>query len=261
MENASASSVTPNVPCALFDQEQWNSQPVSVPAEMPLTMYLNGAELVTVLCTPEKLNCLVLGFLYTEGIITGLGDLALMRICQEENLADIKLKTSYSPPSRRILTSGCGSGTSFERAGQKVDSDLAVSAEELLALMRQLHRHQEMFQQSGGLHCSTLCDRQRILLAAEDIGRHNTLDKIMGECLLRGIDTRDRILLTTGRISSEMLYKASRMQTPVIVSRSAPTDRAVALGQELGITIAGYARGSRLSVFAGGERLMTPSIR
>jgi len=119
-----------------------------------------------------------------------------------------------------------------------------------------LFRQQELFQLGGGIHCSALCDRRQILILAEDIGRHNTLDKIMGECLLRKLPTEDGILLTTGRISSEMLLKAARMQTPIVVSRGSPTERAISLGKELGISVIGYARGNRLSVFSVEERLL-----
>jgi FdhD protein len=125
--------------------------------------------------------------------------------------------------------------------------------------MKQLYRQQDLFQQCGGIHCSALCDRKQILVIAEDIGRHNTLDKIMGECLIKKIPTEERILLTTGRVSSEMLLKAARMQTPIVVSRSSPTKLAISLGNDLGITIIGYARGNRLSVFSAEERLLFTS--
>jgi len=127
----------------------------------------------------------------------------------------------------------------------------------VLGLMKQLYQQQSLFQLGGGIHSSALCDRTQILVLAEDIGRHNTLDKIMGECLMRGLPTQDGILLTTGRISSEMLLKAARMQTPIVVSRGSPTERAITLGNKLDITVIGYARGSRLSVFSGDERLLT----
>jgi FdhD protein len=101
-----------------------------------------------------------------------------------------------------------------------------------------------------------LGDNSSLLAVAEDIGRHNTLDKIMGECLLRKLSTRDKVLITTGRISSEMLSKAARMMTPIVVSRSSPTDRSISLAQELGITLVGYVRGSRLSVYTHNERVL-----
>ena len=92
-------------------------------------------------------------------------------------------------------------------------------------------------------------------MASEDIGRHNTLDKIQGECLLKGLSTKDRLLLSTGRLSSEMLLKAAKMQVPVVVSRHSTTGTAVSLARDLGITLVGHARGNRLSVFSHPERL------
>jgi FdhD protein len=133
---------------------------------------------------------------------------------------------------------------------------LVVAPGEVLALMKQLYQHQSLFQQCGGIHSSALGDRKQIMAVAEDIGRHNTLDKIIGECLMRKLSTQNGILLTTGRISSEMLLKAARMQAPIVVSRGSPTERAISLGHELGITVIGYARGRRLSVFSTKERLL-----
>ncbi len=227
---------------------------------MPLTIFINGQESVTILCTPTKLNCLVLGFLYLEGIIADVSEVASMRICEDEPIADVRLaRAEYTVPPRRMLTSGCGSGVSFQTQGQRVASGLVATPGEVLALMKQLYQQQSLFQQCGGIHGSALCDRKQILVAAEDIGRHNTLDKIMGECLLRKLSTRDGILLTTGRISSEMLLKAARMQTPIVVSRGTQTERDILLGRELGISVIGYARNNRLSVFSGGERLQAIS--
>ena len=126
---------------------------------------------------------------------------------------------------------------------------------EVLALMKQLQEQIDLNQFSGGMHASALCDRDNVIVVAGDVGRHNTLDKIQGECLLRGLSTKDRLLLTTGRVSSEMLLKAARMQAPVIVSRHSPTGSAVALARELGITLAGHAHGNRLMVYSHPERL------
>ena len=260
--NLPADGVAPDVPCNFFSGEEWLDKPTPLPYEMSLTLYINGQELVTILCTPTRLNCLVIGFLYSEGIIHGMADIASMRICEDEPIADVRLsKTDYAPPTRRTLTSGCGSGTGFNNAQPIVNSDLVTTPQEILELMKQLHQQQDLFQQCGGTHGSALCDRKQILVSAEDIGRHNTLDKILGECLLRKIPTRDCILLTTGRITSEMLIKAARMQTPIVVSRGSPTERAVSLGDALGITVVGYARGNRLSVFSKKERCRLPAAK
>jgi len=250
-------SITPDVTCDFFSEGKWQRDKVAVPGEMPLTIFINGQETVTILCTPTRLTHLVLGFLYLEGIIDDMKEVDSLRVCEDEPVADVRLsKTDYKEPPRHTLTSGCGSGVSFKLREQKVDSDLTITPEEVLSLMKQLYQQQDLFQLGGGIHSSALCNRKQILALAEDIGRHNTLDKIMGECLLRKLPTRDCILLTTGRVSSEMLLKAARMKVPIVVSRGSPTERAISLGKDLGITVIGYARGNRLSVFSGEGRIL-----
>lgn len=262
VKKPSTSGVNPNVTCNFFSGEEWRRETTAVPSEMPLTIFINRQETTTILCTPTMLTQLVLGFLYSERIITSTHEVASMRICQDEPIADVRLaKTEYALPPRRTLTSGCGSLVSSETQESGVNSRLTVSPQEVLLLMKQLYRQQNLFQQSGGIHCSALCNREQILVLTEDIGRHNTLDKIMGECLIKKLSTQDHILLTTGRISSEMLLKAARMQAPIVVSRGSPTDHAISLGNDLGITIIGYARNNRLSVFSAEERLCLPKTR
>lgn len=125
----------------------------------------------------------------------------------------------------------------------------------MLSLMGQLQEKMDLYRLSGGVHTSALSDTGNLLVVAEDIGRHNTLDKIHGECLERALSTRDRLLLTTGRVSSEMLLKAAKMQVPVVVSRHSPTGIAVSLACDLGIALIGHARGNRLLVYSHPERL------
>jgi len=252
--------VAPAIVFDRFSNEGWSRTSDHVPSEIALAIYVNRQELVTILCTPTKLNCLVLGFLYAEGIISGIDDVASMRVCEEESLADVMLSdTEYKLPTHRTLTSGCGGGATFKTQGQRVNSDLVASPEEVLSLMKQLQKQMALYRLCGGVHTSALSDTKNLLVVAEDIGRHNTLDKIQGECLLRGLATRDRLLLKTGRISSEMLLKAARMQAPVVVSRHSPTVSAVSLARDLGITLVGHARGSRLSVYSHPERLGYPT--
>jgi FdhD protein len=248
--------VTPDTLCYRFSDEGWLRTSVNVPSETELTISVNGQELVTILCTPTKLNCLVLGFLYAEGIISGVGDVASMRVCDEESLADVRLSNpEYKLPTLRKLTSGCGGGVAFITQGQRVNSGLVVTPTEVLSLMKQFQEQMELYRLCGGVHTSALSDTKNLLVVAEDIGRHNTLNKIQGECLLRGLSIRDGLLLTTGRVSSEMLLKAAKMQAPVVVSRTSPTGRAISLARDLGIALVGYARGSRLSVYSHPERL------
>jgi len=249
--------IAPDMGCDFFSDEGWQKASVNVPGEMSLTIYINGQELVTILCTPAKLNPLVIGFLYSEGVIKSVKDIASMRVCVEESLADVKLNTSdFKLPTKRTLTSGCGGGVALTSQARKVTSDLVVTPTEVLSLMKQLHEQSALYRLCGGVHTSALADTNNLLVVAEDIGRHNTLDRIQGECLLRGLTTKDRLLLSTGRLSSEMVLKAANMDIPVVVSRSSPTERSISIGGDLGITVIGYARASRLSVYSHPERIV-----
>lgn len=245
---------------------KWQCVSGKLPDEMPLALFVNGQELVSILCTPEKLNCLVIGYLRSEGFINSLDEISMMRVCLDESLAEVTLNHPLPATSpKRILTTGCGSGVSFD-LGENVKpltSSRCVSPAQILSSIRSLQRKPKNEGESGnirkGLHVSALSDGDKIIVQAEDIGRHNTLDKIWGECMLRKMPTEDMLLLTTGRISSEMLSKAAKMGVPVVASINSATKRAVSLGADLGITIVGYVRGSHLSVFSGEARIRVPN--
>lgn len=254
---ATDKGVAAEIVCDRFsDEGGWVRTPAHVPTEMVLTIYVNSRALVNILCTPAKINYLVIGYLYAEGIISGTGDVAVMRVCEDDSLADVTLvNAGYEPPAVKTLASGCSGGGVFQTQGQKIDSELVVSPTEVLALMKELQEQMELYRLSGGVHTSALSDAKKMLIVAEDIGRHNTLNKIQGECLLRGISSRDRLLLITGRISSEMLLKAAKMEVPIVVSRHAPTERAISLASDMGIALVGQVRSNRLAVFTHPERL------
>jgi FdhD protein len=250
--------IEPDIESYKYIEGKWEKLHLAVPKEMAFTIYINDLELVTILCTPEKLNCLVLGYLYAEGIISNVKDVVSMRVCEDDALADVKLnRLDFKLPEKRILTSGCGGGVSFNANTEalRIESNIVTQPEQILHFMKQMMENAGLYNLSGGIHTSALSDEQDILVISEDIGRHNTLDKIMGECLLRKIATKDKWLLTSGRVSSEMLRKAAKMQTPIIASLTSPTDRAVLLAQQLGITLVGYARGGHLTVYANPQRL------
>jgi FdhD protein len=248
--------VAADIVCDHYTDQGWVTTTVHVPSERELTIYLNRRELVTILCSPTKLRYLVLGFLYSEGIISSLDELMMMRVCDEESEVDARLKNpDFELPTKRRLTSGCGGGATFTTQGQRIDSDFTIAPGEVLLLMKQLQEQMDLYKLSGGVHTSALSDTGQLLIVAEDIGRHNTLDKIQGECLVTGVSSKDRLILTTGRVSSEMLLKAARMQVPVVVSRHTPTGSAVALARDLGITLVGHVRGGRLWVYSHPERL------
>lgn len=251
------SGLTPDIKTLKYADGQWQEVTLSVPKEMSLSVYINGQEFVTILCTPNKMNFLVMGYLLSEGIITDVEDINVMRVCEEESVVDVRLKrTDIVLPQKRILTSGCGGGVSYNDSvtGLKINSEISISPEQLLFLMQQMLKNAELYRISGGIHTSALCDCNSIITFAEDIGRHNTIDKIIGECTFRKIPIKDKILITTGRISSEMLRKAVKMQIPIVASLTSPTERAISLARDLDVTLVGYVRGNHITVYSKHER-------
>jgi FdhD protein len=222
--------------------------------EQPLTVYVNGERFLTLLCTPVKLDALVLGYLWMEKVIGGLDEVTALAISEVDGRAEVAVAHPVTLPTERILTSGCGGGITFRidpRLFSRIDSPLRVGPAALAARMKDLFAEAVQYRASRGIHGAALADRERLLVVAEDVGRHNAVDKVKGEALQRGIPTADRILLSTGRISSEMLLKAARMGVPVVVSRTSPTEMAVGLAEQLGITVVGYVRPDSLNLYAG----------
>ena len=222
--------------------------------EQPLTVYVNGERFLTLLCSPFDLEPLVLGYLWMEKVIAGLDEVAAIEVSEVDGRAEVTLTRPVTLPTERILTSGCGGGITFRidpRLFPRVRSTLKVKPEALAARLHDLLREARHYHASRGIHGAALADADRVLLLAEDVGRHNAVDKLKGLALLRGLPTDERILLSTGRVSSEMLLKAARMGVPLIASRTSPTEMAVALAEQLGITVAGYVRGDGLNLYAG----------
>jgi FdhD protein len=232
--------------------------------EFPLTIFLNGEQLVTVLCSPGELEALAVGFLYSEGIIKAREEITGLVLDPERGIVRIRTATDKTADGKlfgkRVLTTGCGRGMAFYSYAdldrkKKVLSDLKVTPEAVLSLSRRFQGSSELYRSTHGVHSAALCDTREILVFAEDIGRHNAVDKVLGRCLREGIAVIDRILITSGRISSEILFKAAGAGIPVIVSKSAPTDMGVELARELGITLIGFVRGGGMNVYAGRERI------
>lgn len=231
--------------------------------EVPLTINLNGQELVTLLSTPEDIKDLVRGFLFTSGLVKPGEELKDFII--DKTRWEVWVNTKESPLDsslifKRLYTSGCGKGTIFYNMvdilyRHRLESNLKISVQSILSLMREFQRSSTLFKQTGAVHSAALSDGQNILFFREDIARHNAIDKIIGRALAEGIDMRDTIILTSGRISSEILLKVQKGMIPVVVSRGAPTDQAVKLAADLNITLVGFARGNRLNVYSAAERV------
>lgn len=248
---------------------QWRDGALSaaeapVVREVPVTLRLNGREIITLLASDDALEFLAAGFLKAEGFVTRREDILAIRVDPSGETVDVDAATvdtlALKLLERRTVTSGCGKGTTFTHAIDALQAQAAppgprVGAGQVRRLVEQLLRGSELYRQAGGVHSAALATPEAIVIFRDDIGRHNAVDKIHGECFLRGIPVADKILLTTGRISSEILVKAAKLGVPILVSRSSPTELALDLAERTGITVIGQVRGGGLTVYAGQERV------
>jgi FdhD protein len=226
---------------------------------------VNGHELATFMCTPTDLEMMALGFLYNEKFIEGMADVRSVHVSKNDTCVDVWLRdTSFDPPKRGIVTAGCGGGITFDDLSEKhppLNSNIEASPELLADLMKQMHLGAELYQRARGIHTAALADDAGLLAQVEDVGRHNCLDKLAGLALLEGITTKDHIILSSGRISSEMINKARRLETPLVCSRTSPTGLSVALAEAWNITIVAYLRQRRMRVYSRPERIKGLIIR
>ncbi len=231
----------------------------AVVREQPLTIVANGVELATFMCTPQKLDYLAVGFLAFEGIIDTLEAIRELDVDPENGIVEVELATELVQPQKRIFTSGCGMGLTFTLRTSHyppLRRELTLTPLQVYPLMQRLFEGAAMYQASRGIHAAALSDGEQLLLLAEDVGRHNALDKILGEAWMKGIRTEGRLLLTTGRISSEMLRKAAFMAAPIAISRTSPTSLSIEAAKRLGITMIGYVRRNSFNVYTHPERLL-----
>ena len=237
-----------------------------VTRELPLTIILNNQELVTLLCSPTDLEYLTIGFLFSEGLLRSKDEIKKIIVDARGGVIRVETEEDKEPASellfKRLITSGCGRGASLYSAvdaqGQvRVESQISISVLEVFTLVKEFQHRSQIYRTTGGVHSAALCDTKNILVFNEDIGRHNAIDKIFGECVLRDIPRDDRIIITSGRISSEILLKVAKRNIPILISKSAPTNLGVRLANDLGITLVGFVRGERMNVYTNHWRVVT----
>jgi FdhD protein len=231
-------------------------------AEATVALAVNGKPWLSFSCTPLDIEALAAGFLYNECVISSREEIGLVEVCREGHMVDVWLTHEVEKPLHWQRTSGCmggftsgGPGGGSEVSYSINDGGLIMSPEDVAGLVASLSESQQLYRTAGGVHTSLLADRSRIVLGVEDIGRHNTFDKIAGRCLLEGIAVSHRVMATTGRISSDMLQKAARFGAAMVVSQTSPTARSVELAEHWGMTLIGYARPHRFDVYTHPERI------
>ena len=231
--------------------------------EYPLRLRVNGRELATLVCSSHQLNFLLAGFFRLQGFIDSLDDILSMGVCREYGLADLRIRAELPDRLQPTLTSGCGTGITYNLPRKFLNFHRSTSrsyrSEELFLLMKELHDLAEQYRSHGGIHSAAIGDAAGLILYAEDIGRHNTLDRLAGEALFRQIELQDKMLVTSGRVSTEMVAKAARLGIGLVASRTSPTDEAIELCEQAGITLVGYLRGSSMEIYSHEEQLKLPS--
>lgn len=242
----------------MAERMQW------VISERAVTLFLNGRELVTLLCAGHHLRELAAGFLRAEGFLASKEDLLRMEVDSDGGRIDIETRSEPDLAvrlwSRRTITSGCGKGSAFYYAldallSKPVAGDVRITPAQIFDRVEDLHRLSETYRRTHGVHNVALAVPERVLLFRDDIGRHNAVDMIVGHVFLRDIRLSDKLLITTGRLTSEIILKAGKVRMPVIVSRNTATSLAIDLAASLNITLIGYVRGGKFTVYCGGERV------
>jgi FdhD protein len=218
--------------------------------ETPVWLELNGTPVVTWMCTPDQLDELVVGWLFGEGYIDRLEDIAKMRPCAKEpgfwvDIAPERVTAVDSSSRRRILASGCGSVTAFlgslADVPRRNSKPPELDTPKLRGLFKELFALGGRYKETGGIHAAALTDGAQLLFHAEDIGRHNAVDKVLGAAVQTGRLPDDLVLLVTGRISGELAYKAARANLSAIATPSVPSTIAVEIARASGMVLIGRA--------------------
>lgn len=254
------------LPATRITQEGSSPVEAVVAREFFATIFFNDREVATLLCSPVGLDYLAAGFLFSEGLIKSRDDIKQIEVDDKLGVIRVKAKSGALSDARykspRLITSGCGGGASFysvHDAGlPRVDSRLEVSAGDIFSLVKAFQHYSPTYLATHGTHSAALCDAGGIMVFSEDVGRHNAIDRLFGRCLMEGIPTADRLVLTSGRVSFEILQKVTKRDVPIIVSISVPMSLGIKMADKLGITLIGSVRGQSMYVYSHPQRVINP---
>ena len=235
-----------------------------VASETAFTLFVNGNVLVSLLCSPIELDAMAIGFMLSEGILTDREALRAIKV--DETSSSVYVELSDLPENwdslfhKKTITSGCGQGVTFTDASNlsplsQRRTPLTISSSSIKELLKKFREMSELYVNTGGVHSAAFTDGKDILLFAEDIGRHNAVDKLIGKAFLRGLVMTDKILLSSGRISGEIMTKVVRNRIPVLISRTAPTCMSITYAENNGVTLIGFARGDRMNIYTHPDKI------
>lgn len=243
------------LPCIRLDGDAAVAGTHEVIAEVPIALIVNGRHAMTAMMSPAQLEDFVTGYLFTEQIIKNADEIESIR--REKNRVSVITKNLFKVlgPKKTIL-SGCGGAVSYIDTEKlpKIVSGFRISPEKIRSALNEVLDF-ELHTVTGGIHSVGLVSKDCVLARSEDIGRHNALDRVIGYGLRNRIDLTETYVVSSGRISSEMVRKCIVSGIPVIVSRSATTTLAVSLGEATGICVVGYVRSTKMTIYSHPERI------
>jgi FdhD protein len=265
----SKSGLDPTFRVIVIDQAG-REQKVAIAGESPLTILVDDTEIVTLMTLGTHPEELVLGYLRNQGLIEDIEDVDSVKVDWESETANVitaarkGLKYIKEKLSKRIVTSGCGQGTIFSCSLDKLYeiklANFKLRQSTIYALLKELTKYNQIYKEVGSVHGCGLCQNSNVLIFIEDVGRHNAADAIGGRMWIDGLTGADKILYTTGRLTSEIVMKAAQMAIPVVLSRSGMTRMGLELAQDLGITLIARAKGKRFFVYHGHENIIFDAL-
>jgi len=236
----------------------------SVTVERPLTLYLNGQEVVTMMTIGDYPEYLAVGYLLNQNMLRADDEITGIDYDDEVEVVIVRTarKTNYEKKlKKKTLTSGCAQGTVFGDVMETFEStvlpkDVELRTSWLYRLFKTINTTPSLYLEAGAIHGCALCQDNRVLIYMEDVGRHNAVDKIAGYMHLEGIGASDKTFFTTGRLTSEMVIKTVQMGIPILISRSGFTAWGVELARQADLTLVGRAKGKRFIALAGEHRIV-----
>jgi FdhD protein len=237
-----------------------------VAQEKPLHIFINRNHYATIFCTPSNLKELTIGHLLSEGILKSAEEIEELHLQANEAICKVKLKPNvniekrqtFSKLSFRVIRSACGSPSTYQFSARhpKIKSDLTVQAKTILECVNRLNSNAKVFRKTGGVHVAAIYDKEGFEKAlAEDVGRHNAVDKVIGAGALNHVDFSMCFLALSGRLTGDIVLKAATMHLPIIASLAAAIDSGITVAKEAGLTLTGFVRGNRMNVYCFPERI------
>lgn len=231
--------------------------------ESRLNLYLNGEKAISMMCIPIDQDAHAIGFLMSENVISNIDDVEELTLSEDGLRVDIKAKINEGSLenlyTEKTLVSGCGGGVTGNVEGNVEipfnQVSFQVKPETISTEVKKFYEESELYKLTGCVHKAMIYLLDGTTVTSEDIGRHNAIDKVVGKCKLKGLDTTKSVLFVSGRLSSEMVTKAVMHKVPIIVSRTAPTYLGVQTAHKHGVTLIGFARGKRMNLYTHQGRI------